>query len=240
MALGGHLVSNAPLISVIVPVHNGERYLAEAVDSVLAQTYQPLDLIVVDDGSTDGTPDVLSARASEVRAVRQPQAGSAAAVNRGVEIARGSLLAFLDADDLWTPDKLERQIEVMATEGPALVFGYVRQFHSPELSERERATIVCPVKPGPGISRGTMLVPREVFDLVGPFDCTWRVGEFLDWYARAVELGVHTAMLEHVVMRRRLHAACSSARAAGERRDYALILAAALRRRRAATPRART
>jgi len=232
-------VSRAPLISVIVPVHNGERYLSEALDSVLAQTYPPVELIVVDDGSTDGTPDVLDAHASKVSSVRQAQAGSSAAVNRGVELARGLLLAFLDADDLWTSDKLERQMEVMASEGPALVFGHVRQFHSPELSDRERALIACPAEPRPGISRGTMLVSREVFDLVGPFDSTWRVGEFLDWYARALELGMRTAMLDQVVMKRRLHAACSSVRAAGERRDYALILAAALRRRRAATLQAR-
>jgi glycosyltransferase involved in cell wall biosynthesis len=223
-----------PLVSVIVPVHNGERYVREALDSVLCQTYQRVELVIVDDGSTDATGDVLSGFAADGRArvVRQEHTGVAAALNRGIELARGPLLAFLDSDDLWTADKLERQIDALdAEDSSALVFGWVREFHSPDLEDSERARIACPPGPAPGVSRGTMLCWSGTFERVGRFDSRWRIGEFIDWYMRALEVGFRRVMVEQVVMRRRLHTAHSSLREA-DRTDYVRILAAARRRRR--------
>src|SRR4029453_14168742 len=92
------------LVSVIMPVYNGERFIAAALDSVLAQTHRNIELIVVDEGSTDGTPPILSAptqRDSRVQVIRGDHAGVAAARNRAIEAARGALLAPIDADDLW-------------------------------------------------------------------------------------------------------------------------------------------
>ena len=100
---------DAPLVSCIIPVFNGARFLGEAVDSILAQTYRPCEVIVVDDGSTDATGDVIAGYGERVVAVRQPNRGEAAARNAGVRAARGALVAFLDADDLWGPEKLTRQ-----------------------------------------------------------------------------------------------------------------------------------
>ena len=94
------------LISCIVPVFNGERYLAEALDSILAQTWRPLEVIVVDDGSTDGTAHIAAGYGAEVSYIHQANAGPAAARNRGLDAARGEFIAFLDADDLWHKDKL--------------------------------------------------------------------------------------------------------------------------------------
>lgn len=99
-----------PLISCIVPVYNGELYLREAIDSILAQTYRPLEIIVVDDGSTDATPDVVAGYGDRLRYIRQPNAGPGAARNHGLNLAQGEFIAFLDADDLWHPDKLARQM----------------------------------------------------------------------------------------------------------------------------------
>jgi len=98
-----------PLVSVVIPVYNGERYLGEAIDSVLRHSFAGSEIIVVDDGSTDRTADVATAYGSAVRYFRQHQSGSGAARNRGIEVARGSLFAFLDADDVWTPNKLAIQ-----------------------------------------------------------------------------------------------------------------------------------
>src|SRR5687768_9695612 len=123
-----------PLVSVIVPVHQGERYLGEAVESVLAQTYAPIELIVVDDGSTDRSADIARGFGPVVRYVYQVNAGQSAARNHGVRLARGPLLAFLDDDDSWSPGKLALQVAALASD-PCLeaVFGHVRQFVSPDL-----------------------------------------------------------------------------------------------------------
>jgi glycosyltransferase involved in cell wall biosynthesis len=222
------------LVSVIVPVRDGERYLAEAVRSVLDQSYEHVEPIVVDDGSEDGTPGVLSALGGAVRSIRQEPAGTAAAVNHGVELARGDFLAFLDADDLWTPDKLELQMAALASDCELdAAFGHVRQFHSPDLGEAQRAAIDCPPDPVPGLSKGTMLIRRDAFERVGRFDTAWRVGDFVDWYARAQERGIASTMLPDVVMLRRLHAGNSTLRRPEALVDYARVARAALERRRA-------
>lgn len=101
-----------PLISCIVPVYNGEKYLDETLDSIFAQTYRPLEVIVIDDGSTDGTGNLVKARTEEVIYVLQDNAGPAAARNVGIATASADYLAFIDADDLWLPDKLTRQMEL--------------------------------------------------------------------------------------------------------------------------------
>lgn len=100
----------AALISCIVPVFNGERYVSETLDSILAQTYRPLELIVADDGSTDGTAAVVARYGEPVRYLWQSNQGPAAARNLGVSAAQGEFVAFLDADDLWHPEKLTRQM----------------------------------------------------------------------------------------------------------------------------------
>jgi len=98
----------SPLISCIVPVYNGERYLKEALDSILVQTHCPLEIIVADDGSTDGTASVVAGYGEGVKHLWQPNAGETAARNMGLSAAQGEFVAFLDADDLWHPEKLAR------------------------------------------------------------------------------------------------------------------------------------
>jgi len=99
-----------PLLSAIVPTYNAAGFLAEAIESIRWQTYQPVEIIVVDDGSTDDTAEVVRGLGGEIRYVEQANAGPAAARNRGLELAQGELIAFLDADDRWPRDKLEIQV----------------------------------------------------------------------------------------------------------------------------------
>src|SRR5947208_1919794 len=98
----------SPLVSVVIPVFNRHRYVREAIESVLAQTYPAVEVVVTDDGSTDETPDVLRSFGDRIRVITQPNAGIAAARNVAVGAARGSLIALLDSDDRWLPNKLER------------------------------------------------------------------------------------------------------------------------------------
>ena len=221
------------LVSVIIPVYNGERYLAEAVRSVLAQRYDPMEVIVVDDGSTDGTAAVARRFDLPVRRHFQSNSGAGAARNSGVQLSQGEILAFLDADDLWLPDKLALQMAALQADSSLdMVFGHMQQFHSPELSAERKAKLAGDRETMPGYHCGTLLIKRDSFLRVGPFSTERRVGEFIDWYARAMELELRHLMLPDVVTRRRLHDANMGIRERDSRSDYVRILKVSLDRRR--------
>jgi glycosyltransferase involved in cell wall biosynthesis len=221
------------LISVVIPVYNCERYLAEAIKSVLAQTHPPEDIVVIDDGSTDSSAQIVARFSPKVQYHWQPNGGVGAARNRGVELARGNFLAFLDADDLWVEDKLARQISAFANE-PTLeaVFGQVQQFHSPELGETFKERVTIPIDISRGQHAGAMLITRAAFLRVGWFRTDIQLGEFVDWYARVIELGLKRIMLPEVVMKRRIHETNLGTRHRDARGDYMRVLKASLDRRR--------
>ncbi len=228
-------------VSVVIPVFNGERYLAEAIESVLAQTAPPFELIVLDDGSTDGSAAVADRYPSPVRRVSQANAGLAAAQNRGAEVARGDLIAYLDCDDLWEPEKLALQGAAIAADPSLdLVFGHVVEFLSPERADELAERFRVSGEAVPGLSTGAMLARRDVFARVGPFDSGYRIGEFVDWYSRAAHLGLRTQMLPEVVMRRRIHDTNMGLRERHHQKDYLRLLKAGLDRRRRSAPEGRT
>ena len=103
---------SAPRVSVVIPAFNAKKWIAEAIDSVLAQSFEGYEIVIVDDGSTDATEQALGGliRAKQIRYFRQEQRGVSAARNRGVDESRGQLIAFLDADDLFHPEKLRKQV----------------------------------------------------------------------------------------------------------------------------------
>ena len=153
---------NKPLISCIVPVFNGERYLREAVDSILAQTYRPLEIVVADDGSSDDTLAVVARYGKHVRYLSQPNSGPAAARNFGLRAALGDFVAFLDADDLWHPKKLTRQMaRLRKRPGIDLCFTRYKHFWMPELAEEERRYRDNPLsRPQSAWHIGTLLAHR--------------------------------------------------------------------------------
>jgi glycosyltransferase involved in cell wall biosynthesis len=234
-------VSVAPLVSVIIGAFDAEAYLGEAIDSVLAQTHRPLELIVVDDGSTDGTAAVAESYGDPVRCIRQANGGMAAARNRAVPEARGDFLAFLDADDRFTPTKLADQLAVFA-ERPDLdiVFGHVTEFLSPDLDDAARALLREPRRDAPWPTPNLMLVRRDAFLRVGLFSTELKVGIGVDWCARAGELGLRSVVPPLVVLERRLHAANNGIRRRDARPQYLHVLKASLDRRRASAGPSRT
>lgn len=220
-------------ITVVIPVYNGDRYLALAIQSALAQTAPPGEIIVVDDGSTDGSAAVVQGFGAPVRCVSQPHAGLSAALNQGIEQAHGAFFAFLDADDLWMEAKLARQIDALDAD-PALdaVFGHVEQFVSPDLDPAMGPALADGMRLAPGYLAGTLLIRAAAFHRVGPFDTRRQVGNFIDWYMRAQEAGLRDAMLPEILLRRRLHDHNMGIRERASRQDYARILKDALDRRR--------
>jgi len=195
------------LISCIVPVHNGERYLREALDSIVRQTYRPLEIIAVDDGSTDGTRAVIAAYGQDVRYVWQPNAGPAAARNCGLHTARADFLAFLDADDCWHPEKLARQMaRFRARSELELCVTHLQNFRIPDVSEdeaRNRGHRLATALPG--YVTVTMLARRSLFERVGVFDTSLPQGEDIEWCIRALDHGAVTELLPDVLTHRRIH-----------------------------------
>lgn len=226
--------SHTPAVSVVIPVYNGERYLAEAIDSALKQTWADTEIIIVDDGSTDRTAGVAATYGAAVKYHSQSHAGSGAARNRGVEAARGSFFAFLDADDVWTPEKLTLQLAAFeARPDVDVVYGHVKQFHSPDLTETARRQIQCSEGAAPGYLPGTMMVKRDAFLRVGSFVENVEVGEHIDWHMRSTGIGLNVVMLPDILLWRRLHENNLGRRRRDARTDYVRVLRAAIERRRA-------
>jgi glycosyltransferase involved in cell wall biosynthesis len=220
-------------VSLILPVYNGERYLAEAIESALAQSFPLLEIIVVDDGSTDGSARLVQSY-SQVRLLLQPQTGVSAARNRGVDAAAGNVLAFLDADDVWLPHKLELQAAALR-EDPALdmVFGLVDEFTSPELTQSQVAPRRARLGAA-GLIPSTLVIRKSAFFRAGYFEPHWQVGEFFDWYARAQEQGLREYILPDVIVKRRLHGDNLNLRLKTQQGKYVQIAKELLERRRAA------
>jgi glycosyltransferase involved in cell wall biosynthesis len=225
-----------PRASVIIPLFNGERFLAEALDSVRAQTYPPFEIVVVDDGSTDRGPDIARAY-SGVQVVTQPNAGNAAARNAGVARARGELLAFLDQDDVWAPSKLEVQVGRM-TGDPELAYtvAHHRIFLEPGCARPPWLRAELLDRSVPGFVPGTLVARRSLFARVGLFDPRYPSGSDLDWFVRCRDARIPMALLDDVLLFRRVHEHNLS----GDARslaDVVLSVHAALVRRRAGSRR---
>lgn len=201
-------LDRAPLISVIVPVYNGAHFLPEAVESILAQHYPKIEIIVVDDGSTDGIVAAVEALPVQVRFLRKGNAGPAAARNLGLRAAMGEIVAFLDVDDLWPPGKLEASLARLDERPEAdVVIGQAQL--------RERApdgSYGFVGSPADGFTYyiGAGLYRRRAFTRNGVFDPLLRFAEDLDWYARAERNGLVVDRIDMVTLHVRRHSTNST------------------------------
>ena len=220
-------------ISVVIPVFDGALHLAETIGTALAQTLAPKAIIVVDDGSEDATPDVAATFGETIQFVQQSHAGAASARNLGIRHVETEYVAFLDSDDLWALNKLERQMaELRSAPMPTMIFGHTIQFASPELEPDEIAQLKFDTSRVPAVCASALLMRACDFRAVGPFDERLRTGEFIEWYARAKAQGIDVRVLPDVVYRRRLHRGNHGRRRVGMSLDYVHAMKAVLDRRR--------
>lgn len=194
-----------PVVSVIIPVYNGERFLREAVQSVLDQQYEPVEIVIVDDGSTDGTEAVARSLPEKVRYLRQTNQGPAAARNRGIEHAQGSLIAFADADDLWPANKLALQLPYLLRDPKIeIVLGRIQQVRWSESGAGQTLAEEF-AEPAFSVNLGSAIVRRSVFERVGLFAETMRYSEDVDWFMRAREAGSEIVTLDAITLLYRQH-----------------------------------
>lgn len=205
-----------PLVSVVIPVYNGERFLRESLESVFAQTFHDYEIVCVDDGSTDGSCSSLKQYGVRVRVIQQANAGQSAARNEGVRQASGAFVAFLDQDDRWYPSKLAQQVAVMNAE-PDVVLAHCnydrmdsdgRVLVAGAALAEQASALASPLGRLIGealVFPSAMLVRRDVFQQVGGFDPELRGFEDFDLIARLKQQG-RFVLLPESGMAYRLHA----------------------------------
>jgi glycosyltransferase involved in cell wall biosynthesis len=221
-----------PLVSAIVPVYNGERFLAEALDSIVAQDYSPVEIIVVDDGSVDGTGTIAQSY-DDVRYAFQANQGHAVALNTGLAAAQGDLLAFLDADDRWTPSKLSIQVpHLVQNPQVGISLAHTKNFVDRSADPRTFVTRDLQFTEGPLLILGAALVRREVFARIGAFDTEYAHAKDLDWFMRATQANVVMAILPQTLLLRRLHADNRSYRTQARTSEFLRVVKAAIDRKR--------
>jgi glycosyltransferase involved in cell wall biosynthesis len=196
------MTTPTPLVSVIIPAYNASRFIGEALNSVTTQTYSNLDIIVIDDGSTDQTLETVenySQRDVRIRVISQTNRGVSFTRNRGVELANSDLIAFLDSDDRWLPDKLTRQVEFMTAHPEvAVCFGRVAfmRFDGTMTQQRSSGRLTG-LKPehllyeNPTVTTSNWMIRRDIFQKFGGFDLTMNYSEDLDYLLRIMLGGDH-------------------------------------------------
>jgi glycosyltransferase involved in cell wall biosynthesis len=219
-------------VSVIVPVYEHADYLGEALHSVAQQTSPPEEVLVVVDGPPVDLTAALDAIDGRARVLHRSRGGPGAARNTGCNAATGTLLAFLDSDDIWLPTKLERQLTAFA-EDPQLdmVFASVEQFFSPELGRTGEPQRHVGAERA-GIATSAMLVRAASFRSLGGFREGGIFGEMFDFYARAVDADMHATTVEEVLVRRRVHDRNTGVQFRSARDEYATVVKSVLDRRR--------
>ena len=199
-------MSDSPTVSVIMAVKNGERFVAQALDSIRAQTYPALETIVVDGDSTDGTVQIAESYPA-VRVISETGTGFWGAWNDGLGAARGELIAIIDSDDVWEPTKLERQVAVLRDRPEVdYVITRMRFFLEPGFD--------CPLQFKRELLEGThvahmpsaLLARRELFDTVGGFSTTrYTISSDIDWFARAKDSAATLALVDEMLVSKRVH-----------------------------------
>jgi glycosyltransferase involved in cell wall biosynthesis len=218
--------------SVIIPAYNAEAFIGDAIASVRAQTVGPNEIIVVDDGSTDQTVEIIAALGNDIRIIRQENKGSGEATNTALRAVTTSMIAGLDSDDIWLPRKMEVQLQVFESDpGVAGCFAQTRQFRDGRPDDGSGHV-------ADAWTRTTMVVRTDVALAVGSIsDPPGGVGELVDWFARIREDGYRLHLLPEVLALRRVRpGSLTYARSASAERGYLFAARRSILRRRTSSP----
>ena len=200
--------TTTPFISVIMPVYNGEAFVVAALQSIFAQNYSPLEVIVIDDGSTDTTAQLVQTlippAGVTLRYFYQPNKGQASAMNYALRLAQGEVIGFLDADDLWPPDRILPQLAHFSGSPETLII--LGRFQSFVDSANVNPHEIDRINQRPyHYSLGSSLFKRQAFDLIGDFDQTMLFSYDWDWHIRAQDAGIPTIIEPQISLLRRIH-----------------------------------
>lgn len=226
---------NNNLISVIMPVFNTGKYVKEAIESVFSQTHKNMELICINDGSTDNSLSILKSFGNKIILLSSKNnCGVSEARNKGIRIAKGEFLAFLDADDVWENNKLEVQMNQFDINSNLdISFSYMKCFISPDLSEEAKRIRYCPPDSVSGHIPSTAVIKRTSFEKVGYFDSRFKNGQFIDWLIKTKEIGLNIGTVNDVLLLRRIHETNIGVREREtSRSDYLKIVKEALDRKR--------
>lgn len=195
----------SPLVSIVVPVFNNARFLAETIQTILQQDYKPVEIIMIDDGSTDGSATIIKNH-PDIHYVYQDNRGPAAAKNAGVKIAKGEYVAFLDADDLWASDKLSKQVACMeASPQLGYTITFMRMHMMPGLEKPHWLKQELLDRSLTAYLPSSLLMRRDCLQQVGEFDEAFKTSDEVDWFFRAKDKGVPMQILQEVLLYRRIH-----------------------------------
>ncbi len=214
------------LISCIVSSFNSEKYIAEAINSILDQTYKHIEIIAADGGSTDNTKEVIQELNSNIKFITQKTLSPAETRNLGFQSSKGDYVAFLDADDLWHPEKLERQLNCF-TKNPGidLCITYAEMFWSVDLKNEKTFFKNHPrTKSIPGYATTTLLAKKKVFEIAGKFNKDLWFTDAAEWFIRAEGLGLKMHMIEEPLTFHRMHQSNLTKRKSEESREEFLSL----------------
>lgn len=195
----------SPAVSVVIAVKDAARYLSECLDSVVAQTFEDYEILVVDGESTDATADIARSF-PKVRFFQQDGTGFADGWNSGIRRAAGRHIAFIDSDDRWTPDKLAAQVAMLEA-NPAMeaAIGKVRFFMEPgevpPRGFRDRVLGKDHVAQMPGV----LMARRSLFDRIGLWGDDWRIASDIDWFLKLKDSGVQVGVVPEVLLHKRVH-----------------------------------
>lgn len=217
--------------SVIIPAYNSEAFIADAIASVRTQTVGPSEIIVVDDGSTDRTPDIVAGMGADIRFIRQENKGSGEATNTALRAVTTDMIAGLDSDDIWLPHKMETQLrEFHSNPDIAACFARTRQFHDGRPDDGTGWV-------ADGWTRTAMVIRTHVAHAAGPVcDPPGGVGELVDWIARIREAGGLLHLIPEVLALRRIRpGSLTHTRNVAAERGYLFAARRSVLRRRASS-----
>jgi len=226
------MIKNNKLVSVIIPVYNGEKYLLEAIETVINQTYKPLEIIIVDDGSTDNSKQII-ASFPEIKYLYQENQGVAVARNTGIAEAKGEYIALLDQDDLWAENKLQIQVDYLDNHQEIdYVLGHQQSFLQEGCEKPHWLKVKFLQESIPAYLVGALLARKNLFNIIGGFSDEYRYGNDSDWFAKTLDLGIKSKILSQVVLYKRIHDTNESHDIKGMQTDVLKWLRASIKRKR--------